>query len=75
MISHVLNATKQDQLFYVGFSQGTSAFFAMSSTKPELNKYIKLMVALAPVAYVKHIRHELVPFLVPFSHNQVINDL
>lgn len=52
MIDYVLNATKQSDLFYVGHSQGSTAFFVMCSERPEYNKKIKLMHALAPVAYI-----------------------
>ncbi|XP_011702600.1 PREDICTED: lipase 3-like [Wasmannia auropunctata] len=51
MIDYILYQTGQEQLFYVGFSQGTTQFWVLMSLKPEYNKKIKLMSALAPVAY------------------------
>lgn len=50
MIDYVLIATGQKQLFYIGHSQGTTAFFVMCSERPEYNAKIKMMHALAPVA-------------------------
>lgn len=47
-IDHILKTTNQSSLFYVGYSQGTTGFFMMSSEKPEYNKKVKLMTALAP---------------------------
>ncbi|XP_018058326.1 PREDICTED: lipase 3-like [Atta colombica] len=55
MIDYILYQTGQKQLFYVGFSQGTTQFWVLTSLRPEYNKKIKLMSALAPVAYTGHI--------------------
>lgn len=55
MIDYILNHTNQEKLFYIGFSQGTTQFWVLTSLKPEYNKKIKLMSALAPVAYTGHI--------------------
>lgn len=55
MIDYILYQTGQKQLFYIGFSQGTTQFFVLMSLRPEYNKKIKLMSALAPVAYTGHI--------------------
>lgn len=54
MIDYVLLTTRQKQLFYIGHSQGTTAFFVMCSERPEYNAKIKMMHALAPVGYMNH---------------------
>jgi len=61
MIDYILHKTGQKQLFYIGFSQGTTQFWVLMSLKPEYNKKIKLMSALAPVAYTGHITGLLKP--------------
>uniref|UniRef100_A0A098LWX8 Lipase n=1 Tax=Pantherophis guttatus TaxID=94885 RepID=A0A098LWX8_PANGU len=48
-INFVLNKTGQEQLFYVGHSQGTTIGFIAFSTFPELAKKINIFFALAPV--------------------------
>ncbi|XP_017042737.1 lipase 1 [Drosophila ficusphila] len=51
-IDYVLAKSKGfDQVHYVGHSQGTTSFFAMGSERPAYMKKIKLMQALAPVAF------------------------
>lgn len=55
IIDYILKQTGQKQLFYIGFSQGTTQFWVLMSLRPEYNKKIKLMSALAPVAYTGHI--------------------
>ncbi|XP_072757268.1 lipase 3-like isoform X2 [Anoplolepis gracilipes] len=55
MIDYILYKTGQRQLFYIGFSQGTTQFWILMSLKPEYNRKIKLMSALAPVAYTGNI--------------------
>ncbi|XP_060041191.1 lysosomal acid lipase/cholesteryl ester hydrolase isoform X2 [Erinaceus europaeus] len=49
-VDFVLSRTGQEQLFYVGHSQGTSIGFVAFSRKPELARKIKLFFALGPVA-------------------------
>ncbi|XP_071558741.1 lipase 3-like [Temnothorax nylanderi] len=60
-IDYILYQTGQQQLFYIGFSQGTTQFWVLMSLRPEYNKKIKLMSALAPVAYTGHIQGLLRP--------------
>lgn len=54
MIDYVLESTNQTKLFYIGHSQGTTSFFVMCSERPEYNEKIKMMHALAPVAYMNN---------------------
>jgi len=55
VIDHILEVTKEKSLFYVGHSMGTVMFWITMIHRPEYNDKIRLMSALAPVAYVKHI--------------------
>ncbi|XP_043911533.1 lysosomal acid lipase/cholesteryl ester hydrolase-like [Protopterus annectens] len=52
VINFIVQKTGQEQLFYVGHSQGTTIAFVAFSTMPELAKRIKLFFGLAPVATV-----------------------
>ncbi|VEN47468.1 unnamed protein product [Callosobruchus maculatus] len=64
---YVTNTTnKPGQVIYVGHSMGTTMFFIFSSLLPQAAKNVKLMVALAPVAYMTHIRSP-IRYLAPFS--------
>ena len=56
MVNLVLNVTQQEQIYYVGHSQGTVMGFAGFSSMPELASKIKLFVALAPVTTVTYIQ-------------------
>ena len=56
MITHVLDHTKQEKIFYVGHSMGTTGFLAMSAYHPEIYSHIELASLLAPVAYVAHLK-------------------
>lgn len=51
---YVLALTGTDGLYYVGHSMGTTMFFVCMAERPEYNSKIKLMSALAPVAYTQH---------------------
>ncbi|KAM3834495.1 lipase member K-like [Vipera latastei] len=58
-IDFVLQKTGQQQIYYIGHSQGTTiAFIAFSSNK-QLASKIKLYIALAPVATVKNAKTSL----------------
>ncbi|OBS76146.1 hypothetical protein A6R68_17397 [Neotoma lepida] len=48
-INYILNKTGQEQVFYLGHSQGTTIGFIAFSQKPELAKKIKMFFAMAPV--------------------------
>lgn len=53
-IDYILGVNNQKSLFYVGHSQGTSSFFALTSEKPEYNEKVRFAVALGPAAYLGH---------------------
>uniref|UniRef100_A0A670IC48 Lipase n=1 Tax=Podarcis muralis TaxID=64176 RepID=A0A670IC48_PODMU len=55
MINFILKKTGQKQLYYVGYSQGTTIGFIAFSAIPELSQKIKLFTALAPVISLKHV--------------------
>lgn len=60
MIDHVLETTGQQRLSYIGHSQGTTVFYVLCSEKPEYNRKIKVMISMAPSAYMSNIAS---PFL------------
>ncbi|XP_037958908.1 lipase 1 [Teleopsis dalmanni] len=53
MIDYVLNATGFKKIQYGGHSQGCTAFFVMCSMRPEFNKKVIMMQAMAPAVYVR----------------------
>ncbi|KAJ9595452.1 hypothetical protein L9F63_013363, partial [Diploptera punctata] len=53
-IDYVLSTTNHTSLSYVGHSMGTTMFFVMASTKPEYNSKVSHVIALAPVAFLRH---------------------
>lgn len=65
MIDYVLNETGQENLKYIGHSQGTTSFFVMASERPEYNEKIGLMVALSPVAFMSNARSPIVRLIAP----------
>ncbi|XP_030383209.1 lipase 1-like isoform X2 [Scaptodrosophila lebanonensis] len=60
MIDKVLDATSFKKLTYYGHSQGTTVFFVMASSLPAYNDKVILINALAPVAFLNHIKTKLV---------------
>lgn len=74
MIDSALDENDTKKLKYIGHSQGTTAFFVMTSEKPEYNAKISLMVALSPVAFMSNVRSPVVRLLAvgtPFIHGFV----
>ncbi|KAJ3658405.1 hypothetical protein Zmor_010143 [Zophobas morio] len=63
MIDYILGVTKQRQLFHVGYSQGTTSFYIMTSMRPEYNKKVRVHVSLAPVAYMAFVKSPILRFL------------
>ncbi|KAK7086820.1 hypothetical protein SK128_012797 [Halocaridina rubra] len=66
MLRYVKKATGVEQLNYIGHSMGTSIFFAMMNYHPHINSWIRVMTALAPVAYM-HNKHAPFRFFTPFA--------
>ncbi|XP_029465681.1 lysosomal acid lipase/cholesteryl ester hydrolase-like [Rhinatrema bivittatum] len=60
MINFIVQQTGQEQIYYVGHSQGTTLAFIAFSSLPQLAKRIKMFFALAPVATVKFAKSPLV---------------
>ncbi|NXC17076.1 LICH hydrolase, partial [Corythaeola cristata] len=54
MIDFVLQKTGQQQIYYVGHSQGCTIAFIAFSSMPELARKIKMFLALAPVVTTKY---------------------
>ncbi|XP_055327362.1 uncharacterized protein LOC129580729 [Paramacrobiotus metropolitanus] len=67
IINKALEVSEQKQLIYVGHSEGNLVGFAKFSTDTEFSEKVKLFVALAPVAYLGHLKS--LPFraLAPYA--------
>ncbi|XP_012214450.1 lipase 3-like [Linepithema humile] len=66
-IDHILETTGQEKLFYLGHSQGTTAFFVMATELPEYQNKIQAMFAMAPVAYCRRLESPVIQFIATFS--------
>ncbi|VDI70066.1 Hypothetical predicted protein, partial [Mytilus galloprovincialis] len=53
-IDYIIHTTGQQQLYYIGHSQGTLIGFSAFSQNQQIAKKVKLFIALAPVAYLGH---------------------
>jgi len=58
VLNYILGVTKQNNLSYVGHSQGTTMGF-IAFENPAIAKLVNIFVALAPVAWVDHTTSEL----------------
>ena len=72
MINKVLETTKQEKIFYIGHSMGTTSFLAMAASKPEMQRKIHLANLLAPAAYMEHIRSP-VRIIAPYANEIKVN--
>ncbi|KAJ6651144.1 hypothetical protein lerEdw1_000764 [Lerista edwardsae] len=71
MINFILKKTRQKQLYYVGYSQGSTIGFIAFSSMPELSQKIKMFFALAPVTSIKYARGPVMKLLRSLSENAV----
>ncbi|XP_034994272.1 putative lysosomal acid lipase/cholesteryl ester hydrolase [Zootoca vivipara] len=53
-INFILSKTRQEKIFYVGHSQGTTMAFLAFSTMPQLAQKIKMFFGLAPLITVNY---------------------
>lgn len=61
------NDTRRN-LLYIGHSMGTTMAFVMLSSKPEYNDKLQAVFAMAPVAFMGHVKSP-IRLLAPFSHD------
>nr|XP_008114497.2 PREDICTED: lysosomal acid lipase/cholesteryl ester hydrolase isoform X1 [Anolis carolinensis] len=74
MINFVLKKTQQEQLYYVGHSQGCTIGLIAFSAIPELSRKIKMFFALAPVITTKYARSptlKILSFLPNYSYKDM----
>ncbi|XP_025995191.1 lipase 3 [Solenopsis invicta] len=62
-IDYIVKTTGRKKMFYIGHSQGTTTFFVMSTQRPEYQKYILEMYAMAPIAYCGRMKSPLLQLL------------
>ncbi|XP_039305113.1 lipase 3-like [Solenopsis invicta] len=62
-IDYIVKTTGCEKMFYLGHSQGTTTFFVMSTQRPEYQKYILEMYAMAPIAYCGRMKSPLLQLL------------
>ncbi|EZA48594.1 hypothetical protein DMN91_011689 [Ooceraea biroi] len=65
-IDHILQITGQEKLFYLGHSQGTTAFFVMASELPKYQDKVHAMFAMAPATYCGRMPSPIMQFLSKF---------
>ncbi|KAJ8717496.1 hypothetical protein PYW08_005895 [Mythimna loreyi] len=70
MIDFALEMTKQEKLYYIGHALGTTAFFALTATRPEYNDKVVMMYALSPMVYMTNVRSPMIRMLSPISKFQ-----
>ncbi|NXY83754.1 LIPK Lipase, partial [Alcedo cyanopectus] len=70
VINFIEQKTRQNQLYYIGHSQGTTIAFIAFSTMPQLAQKIKMYLALAPVTTVTFTQSPL-RMLAVFSAHQL----
>lgn len=62
-IDYILEKTGEPDLSYVGHSMGTAIFFVLCSERPEYQEKIRSMAAMAPIAYLNHVKSPIMTFL------------
>lgn len=69
VLSFIGNYTNQTgEIIYIGHSMGTTMFFAYSSTHAKAPDTVKMMVALAPVAFMSDVRSP-IKYIAPWAND------
>ncbi|XP_012529859.1 lipase 3 [Monomorium pharaonis] len=66
-IDHIVKTTGLKKMFYIGHSQGTTAFFVMATELPEYQKYIEEAYIMAPIVYSGRMKSPLLQLMSQFS--------
>ncbi|CAL1684025.1 unnamed protein product [Lasius platythorax] len=56
MITFITNMRSQPLHTYIGHSMGTTSFYIMASKRPEIARMVRMMISLAPVAFMNHLK-------------------
>jgi len=56
IVNHILEATGNTSLSYIGHSMGCAVGLVMLAMKPEYSTKVNVLIALAPAVYGKHLR-------------------
>lgn len=59
---------KTGEIIYIGHSMGTTMFFVYSSLYKNATRTVKMMVALAPVAFMSEVQSP-IRYLAPFAND------
>lgn len=59
VIDAVLHWRRKSQVIYIGHSQATTTMFGLLSTKTAYNAKVSILVALAPIVYLRHVKSPL----------------
>uniref|UniRef100_A0A0B6ZV31 Lipase n=1 Tax=Arion vulgaris TaxID=1028688 RepID=A0A0B6ZV31_9EUPU len=68
MVNFIVSKTGVDQVYYVGFSQGTTIGFIAFGENEQVASHIKQFIALAPVAQIEHTKSP-IRLLAPFAND------
>lgn len=74
-IDFVLNFTGQENLYYVGHSQGTTVYFIMTSEVPAYNEKIRLSVIMAPVTYTSNLFNPIARIVGDFTDVERVSNM
>ncbi|XP_012285753.1 lipase 3 isoform X2 [Orussus abietinus] len=75
VIRYIAERKKDNKLFYIGHSMGTTMFYVMASERPEITKGIQVMLSLAPVAFMTHVRSP-IRLIAPFAKDiEIVTEL
>lgn len=67
MISYITNLTSKSLHTYIGHSMGATAFYVMAIKRPEIATMVRMMISIAPAAFVSNIKGPLrlfAPFII-----------
>ncbi|XP_045452688.1 lipase 3-like [Melitaea cinxia] len=67
IIDYTLKTSEQEKLYYVGHSQGNTAFFAFMAALPHYKEKVAMMFALSPMVYMTNVRSPFFKMISPTS--------
>lgn len=74
VIDYILAMTRQPKLSYIGHSMGTTMFYVLLSEKPEYNEKVRVMIGMAPIAFINHVKSPMIRFLATISDPLAVSE-
>lgn len=72
IVDKVISVSQQRKISYVGHMEGTTAFYVLTSQKPEYNDKFDKMISMGPMAFMKNSKSNILEQISNHDFDQMV---